>query len=360
MLPVVSSDSHKEFQDFFVSLFLLHYPDPFILSRQTWQVIVQFWNLDLSETDAILAHTYSKYGPAPRTPSCMLRSYLLSLKLKFTSITAGVSELKANPLYAILSGFTPGDVPGVGTFYDFLGRIWNSDSNNLSPKERYKKKKTPKGKKHRDKTPNITDSAAYRFIDFFKKHPLAGPQGSPPELIFRLYKEQFLDHSVDQGLIDKDKVSLAGDGTPVRTQARLRYKKICSCGEKQCNCKRMFSQPDCNVGWDSSGDCYFNGYHLYMYVAADSDNDLPVFPLLEPASRHDMLSFLHSFFTMKAWLPEYRIAKLLLDAAHDADAVYRYCLSENIQAFIDLNEGNLGKYYIKIPFTLTMTAHRSV
>ena len=352
MLPVVSLDSHNEFHNFFIKLFLQYYPDPFALSRQTWRTIVQFWNLDLSQTDAILADTYSKYGPEPRTPSCMLRSYLLSLKLKFTSITAWVSELKSNPLYAILSGFTPADVPGVGTFYDFLGRIWNSGSNNLSPKERYKKKKTPKGKKHGDKTPNIKDTAAFRFIEFFKKHPLAGPQGSPLELVFRLYKEQFLDRSVQKGLINPDSISLAGDGTPVRTQARPRYKKICGCGAKHCNCKRMFSQPDCNIGWDSSRDCYFNGYHLYMYVAADSDNDLPVFPLLERASRHDMLSFLHSFFTMKAWLPEYRAAKLLLDAAHDADAVYRYCLSENIQAFIDLNEGNLGKYIYKDTFYL--------
>ena len=352
MLPVVSPDSHKDFQDSFVQLFLLYYPDPFSLSRQTWKTIVQFWNLDLSGTDAILADSYSKYGPAPRTPSSMLRSYLLSLKLKFTSITAWVCELKTNPLYAILSGFTPGDVPGVGTFYDFLDRIWNSDSNHFSPKKRHKKKKTPKGKKHGEKTPNIDSSAAYRFIEFFKKHPLAGPQGSPLELIFRLYKEQFLDRSVQLGLINPDRITLAGDGTPVRTQARLRYKKICGCGREHCNCKRLFSQPDCNCGWDSSRDCYFNGYHLYMYVAADSENDLPVFPLLERASRHDMLSFLHSFFTMKAWLPEYRIAKLLLDAAHDADAVYRYCLDENIQPFIDLNEGNLGKYIYEDTFYL--------
>ena len=123
MLPVVSPDSHKNFQDFFVSLFLLYYPDPFALSRQTWKTIVQFFNPGLSETDGILASAYSKYGPAPRMPFCMLRSHLLSIKLKVTSIT-------------ILSGFMPGDVPGVGTFYDFFNRIWLSDSNNFSPKRR--------------------------------------------------------------------------------------------------------------------------------------------------------------------------------------------------------------------------------
>lgn len=65
-----------------------------------------------------------------------------------------------------------------------------------------------------------------------------------------------------------------------------------------------------------------------MYVASDSHSDLPIFPLLERASRHDMLSFLHSFFTMKAYLPEFRIEKLLLDSAHDAYAVYEYCCRE--------------------------------
>lgn len=76
-----------------------------------------------------------------------------------------------------------------------------------------------------------------------------------------------------------------------------------------------------------------------MYVASDSHSDLPIFPLLERASRHDMLSFLHSFFTMKAYLPEFRIEKLLLDSAHDAYAVYEYCCREKITPFIDLNTG---------------------
>ena len=88
MLPVVSLDSHTEFHNSFIKLFLQYYPDPFALSRQTWRTIVQFRNLDLSQTDAILADTYSKYGPEPRTPSCMLRSYLLSLKEFFRKLTA--------------------------------------------------------------------------------------------------------------------------------------------------------------------------------------------------------------------------------------------------------------------------------
>ena len=35
------------------------------------------------------------------------------------------------------------------------------------------------------------------------------------------------------------------------------------------------------------------GYDLYMLTASDSENDLPVFPFLSPASRHDS----HGFYT---------------------------------------------------------------
>lgn len=63
----------------------------------------------------------------------MQRSYLLSIDFKVHSLTDWAAQLKINPLYAILSGFPFGDTPGVGTFYDFLGRLWDSDSDHLSP-----------------------------------------------------------------------------------------------------------------------------------------------------------------------------------------------------------------------------------
>ncbi|MDY3910274.1 MAG: hypothetical protein SOZ48_11170, partial [Eubacterium sp.] len=44
---------------------------------------------------------------------------------KVTSLTEWAAQLKINPLYAILSGFEFGDTPGVGTFYDFLNRLWD-------------------------------------------------------------------------------------------------------------------------------------------------------------------------------------------------------------------------------------------
>ena len=114
-----------------------------------------------------------------------------------------------------------------------------------------------------------------------------------------------------KGLINTTSLAIAGDGTPFVTSARERKHRICDCADKgitDCDCDRYFSQPDCDIGWDSSRDCFYHGYDLYMLVAANSESDLPIFPLLNPASKHDSMSY------------------------------YTYCRKNNIQPFIDLNE----------------------
>ena len=37
------------------------------------------------------------------------------------------------------------------------------------------------------------------------------------------------------------------------------------------------------------------GFDLYMFVASDSESNLPVFPILHPASMHDSHGFLNAF-----------------------------------------------------------------
>ena len=132
MLPV-NTGGHSTYHNFVVENLRKYYPNPDALSRSTWDIIDRFWNFDLSYTDELMRSRYSVFGPRPRTPSCMQRSYLLSIDFKVTSLTDWAAQLKINPLYAILSGFEVGDTPGVGTFYDFLNRLWDSDSDNLNP-----------------------------------------------------------------------------------------------------------------------------------------------------------------------------------------------------------------------------------
>ena len=211
MLPT-NPGGHAAYQDTFVSQFLKFYPDPFVLPKSTWDYIVQFFYLDLSLTDSIMQDCYSVFGAEPRLPSCMLRSYLLALKLKVTSITVWCRMLKETPLYAILSDFSFGDTPGVGTFYDFFSRIWMNYSNNLSPKDRFPKLKPPKGKKKGEKTPCDSSSTASRPLPLLERWHLK-PE-NPFYLVFRLYQQQLLNPSLHKGLIYPHHLDLAGDGTP--------------------------------------------------------------------------------------------------------------------------------------------------
>lgn len=59
-------------------------------------------------------------------------SYLLSLHFKATSLKEWATQLKIDPLYAILNGFEFDDITVVGTFNNFLNHIGNSEEDNLS------------------------------------------------------------------------------------------------------------------------------------------------------------------------------------------------------------------------------------
>lgn len=151
----VNCGSHSDYQNFVVENLRKYYPDQDAIARSTWDIIERFWSLDLSYTDELMRNKYSKFGPVPRTPSCMQRSYLLSIDFKVTSITDWAAQLKINPLYAILSGFEAGNTPGVGTFYDFFNRLWDSDNDNLSPYIRPAKAKVKKPKSKGTKAASV-------------------------------------------------------------------------------------------------------------------------------------------------------------------------------------------------------------
>ena len=339
MLPV-NPGGHAAYQNFVITNLRKYYPHPDALSRATWDIIERFWNLDLSYTDELLRSKYSVFGPKPRIPSCMQRSYLLSIDFKIHSLTDWAAQLKINPLYAILSGFEFGDTPGVGTFYDFLSRLWDSEEPNLSSHLRpAKEKKIKKPVRQGAKAESIEKVSVEQLLEQLEstsfvldEHPYAS--------LFKIYHREFLSRSITKGLIDPSDLSIAGDGTPVVTSARERKHPACDCSEKgitDCSCDCFFSQPDCDIGWDSSRGHFYFGYDLYMLVAANSESDLPVFPLLNPASKHDSHGFLETWFRMRAFLPDLHVSKWLLDSAHDAMPYYLYCSRNHIQPFIDLN-----------------------
>ncbi len=120
-----------------------------------------------------------------------------------------------------------------------------------------------------------------RLVDWVIRHA-AKKTDLPSDRLFHFFQTQILAISAKLGLLgDLNALSLAGDGTPIVTAVYPRIKSTCDYraqGLAKCNHPRIYSQPDCNSGWDISREKYFNGYHLYMMSASDSQYDLPLYP----------------------------------------------------------------------------------
>ena len=173
-----------------------------------------------------------------------------------------------------------GDTLGVGTFYDFTRRLWIAEENSLSDPVHPPKTKLKRPSKKGEKADPVEKVTVYDLLTSFELEP---PQDfAPAGRLFEIFKSQFLNKSVDEGLIDLENLAVSGDGTPVYTGARERKTRTCDClvkGIRDCKCNRIYHYPDCSIGWDSHRDHYYFGYDLYMLTASDSESDLPIFPL---------------------------------------------------------------------------------
>jgi len=86
MLPV-NTGGHFAYQDLVVSQLRKYYPDFDTIPRNFQEIMERLFLKDLSCVDEKMKDRYSVFGPEPRLPSSMLRSYMLSLMVEITSFT---------------------------------------------------------------------------------------------------------------------------------------------------------------------------------------------------------------------------------------------------------------------------------
>lgn len=333
--------AHSTYQHFVLKQLQSLHEHGLVTLNKDWPLLIKFWKTDLSYVTTLLQGSYDCRGPKPKDPASMLRSYLVFLMTHpEKGITEWINIMKRTPIYAILSGFTLDDLPGVGTFYDFFKRLWPAVDKNIKPTlQTRRKKKAKKGKKGQ-KAATTTPGRVKRLVKWLLRH-MDKKKHLPADRLFHFFQTQVLNVSAQLGLLgDLDALTVAGDGTPIVTAVYPRSKSTCLCraqGLVECNHPRLYSQPDCNSGWDSAREKYYSGYHMYMISASDSKYDLPLYPKLNPASRHDAVSLVLSTVEFKQRFTLGTIGKMLLDAAHDAEPIYLLLDHQNIEPFIDLN-----------------------
>ena len=321
-----------------------------------------------------LAELYEQnWGRPSREPVTMLRSCLAMMQCGETSFDEWVGQMRDEPFYALVSGFDPANVPGVGTFYDFQDRLLQRDQQTRSHLRRPYQKREEKDKAaiHKDKNDlrphaDIVNRLTARILG----RPFAPP--SVEELLMghsdmatlprweqvlqRLFYGCFVAHSVELGLIDLDHLHVAGDGAKLPTWSNPHGKKLCTCDnrgkkpEERCRCHRAYTDLQALWGWDSYRNCWVYGHTCYELTVYSLRHrcQMPLVISMADGNRHDSVLALATLYRGRAVLRSgtafgLPIQTATLDAAHDVIGYYRLATERwHMALVIPINSRNQG------------------
>lgn len=312
------------------------------------------YRLDIDAAMEYLKPLYPDFGRPAVCQSQIIRTFVLMLRINVLSIDKMVSLLRCSPNLAAIAGLTPSNVPPVGSFYDFISRLWTQDPserhlgiNDVLPCDRNANALDEVLKialsgglgddgKLPDSNPSITKECE-RIIRSGESFP--NSFGVHFQTLFRILG---VKGSLSAGLLAPVK-TISGDGTCFHVHANPNGHRRCDClkrGITSCKCDRHFSDPDATWGYDSDLDKHFYGHTIYTLTAhnAEVHVDLPLHIRLTSARRHDSASgliSLHEYFSAD---PLASIENICLDSAHDNMPTYRLCIDTwHCNPLIDLN-----------------------
>ncbi len=346
------------------------------LSDDDTPVWCKFRRLNWTDAHPILARLYDPdQGRPARPPEDMLRSWLLMLERHITSVDIWVGHLHQHPLDAVLSGFAPDDLPGVGTFYDFQARLLQLVNPEIDQEQRPRRRSEQRKKETalRDKN-NLAPHVG--ILDRLADRLIARP--TPPVVygewqtnlaalpayqrtLKEVFYTVFVAGSVTRGLIDLEHLQVAGDGTHLPTWAKAHGHKVCSCNNpdkpraEPCDCVRRFHDPLASWGWDSYRECYVYGHGLYELTAYSLQHtcQLPLVINVLDNHRHDSVAYLAAAHEAVDLLG-FHLETVSLDKAHDALALYRLGVEHwQLDSVIPLNQRHTGHFEFAPPLGLT-------
>jgi Transposase DDE domain len=280
----------------------------------------------------------ASWGRPARAPEDLLRSLVAMTLAGFTSVSDWVALMRAEPFYAVISGFDPHDVPGVGTFYDFMNRLLGGPPR---PRRRRRSQLTPARKqqlRREKKRPSDKHQAIVarlaRALQGEGRHWHPAPVET---LLNQLLGELCVKPAVQQGLLPAE-VGVSGDGTKLATFANSYGRKACACPQRRCGCPRRFTDAEASTGYDAYHSRYVFGHTLYELVAWShgSKVELPLYVMRATGARNDAVLGPLALARSRA-LGYVRIQQACFDGTHDSYAFYELAQAWEIGLFIPLS-----------------------
>ena len=153
-----------------------------------------------------------------------------------------------------------------------------------------------------------------------------------------LYLILYVNSSLDKGYIDNHNLVLSGDGSSLHIHASSHPKKGKDGNKDEAVYK--VSAPDANIGWDSDLGAYYLGYTFYniSYHNSKFGYDLPVYIILDKASKHDAPTSIAAFAQLLCLNESIHPRYVCLDSASDAIPIYQFLHLNNIIPVIDHNK----------------------
>jgi hypothetical protein len=353
---------HSEYRENLIKSFTAHSKDKtfsnFLQEHKREFLIMASLNLDTGLK--ILERVYSPVHRRPaRDPVCMLRFLLLMTLFKVASITQWIKQVRSEPFLAVLAGFAPDDVPGIGTCYDFLRRIIDGPYQKPCPHivrrstltcGRHKRniKSEKEARKHTQQAQkddqNPHQSQSERLVQKLL------PQADQPRADdFRKILEDLLIQigvipSIEQGLLTGlEHLIVSGDGSILETAASAHGKPTCSCrseGIYTCQHDRIYSSPTATWCYDAYRDCFIFGDRYYHLIAHQNGHDFPLHTTLFGGGESDYTLSLKDFDrSLKAFREnglKMHIDMFCGDGHHDSYAHYEYFAAKQVIPIIPL------------------------
>jgi hypothetical protein len=267
----------------------------------------------------------------------MLRSWVVMILAGVTQIDKWVQQMKTEAFYAIVSGFDPDDVPGVGTFYDFQDRFLGGPP---EPARRRTARLTPQKKQElkeaKQKPPPRHAQIVARLAQALQDGARHWEPSAVERLINDLLRVLCVEPAVASGLLPAQ-VGVSGDGSKIRTFAHSYGHKACECEQRQCGCPRRFHDAEASVGFDAHHQQFVFGHTLYALTAwsMDSTVELPIYLMRATGRRSDCVLgplAVHRARTIDCL----EITRACFDGAHDAYGMYDLGQEWEIPLFIPL------------------------
>lgn len=80
---------------------------------------------DIDDIKPLVSPMYSLTGKPSNQQPELLRSFILMSDLGFHSLPKWIKHLRAHNILCIIIGVEKSNVPGLGTHYDFISRLWD-------------------------------------------------------------------------------------------------------------------------------------------------------------------------------------------------------------------------------------------